>query len=145
MKKPNRAARLGRSPWVAIGAIVVVAAILALSQQPGGPNYTGRTSRVVPTHLRRALAARDNGCAFPGCDRPPGWCEAHHIQEWQHGGATALPNLVLMCRFHHRLVHNTEWVITTTRAGPEFTPPKWIDPDQIPKRKAFLHQSTVPT
>jgi 5-methylcytosine-specific restriction protein A len=46
--------------------------------------------------------------------------------------------LVLMCRFHHRLVHHTEWVINTTRAGPEFTPPKWIDPTQTPRRKPKL-------
>jgi 5-methylcytosine-specific restriction protein A len=107
----------------------------------GQPVDIGRASRVVPVHLRRALAARDHGCAFPGCDRPPGWCEAHHIQEWQHGGETALHNLVLMCRFHHRLVHHTEWVINTTRAGPEFTPPKWIDPTKTPHRKQSVRAS----
>jgi 5-methylcytosine-specific restriction protein A len=104
----------------------------------GQPIDIGRTSRVVPPQLRRALAARDHGCAFPGCDRPTGWCDAHHIQEWQHGGETALHNLVMMCRFHHRLVHGSEWVINTTRAGPEFIPPKWIDPSQTPRRKPEL-------
>jgi 5-methylcytosine-specific restriction protein A len=101
----------------------------------GQPVDIGRASRVVPTHLRTAVAARDRGCAFPGCDRPPGWCEAHHLTEWQHGGPTSIDNLALMCRFHHRLVHHTEWTVNMTRAGPEFTPPKWIDPTQTPRRK----------
>jgi len=48
---------------------------------------------------------RDGGCRFPGCDRPPGWCDAHHIVHWAHGGPTALDNLVLLCRPHHRLLH----------------------------------------
>jgi 5-methylcytosine-specific restriction protein A len=55
----------------------------------GQPVDIGRASRVVPVHLRRALTARDRGCAFPGCDRPPGWCEAHHIRTIFRSGNTA--------------------------------------------------------
>ena len=54
----------------------------------------GRRSRTVPAGIRRALIQRDQGCAFPGCDRPHPWTDAHHIQHWSHGGPTALSNLV---------------------------------------------------
>jgi Domain of unknown function (DUF222) len=101
----------------------------------GQPVDVGRSSRVVPPHLRRALAARDRGCAFPGCGRPPGWCDAHHVVEWQHGGTTTMQNLCLLCRFHHRLVHHSEWDVDITRGSPEFVPPKWIDPSQTPRRQ----------
>jgi hypothetical protein len=73
---------------------------------PGSqPLEVGRSSRVVPPALRRALAVRDRGCRFPGCGRPPGWCDAHHIVHWANGGETGLGNLVLLCRPHHRLIH----------------------------------------
>ncbi|GBC87547.1 hypothetical protein HRbin12_01558 [bacterium HR12] len=65
----------------------------------------GRRTPVVPAGLRRALVVRDGGCAFPGCGRPPGWCDAHHVIHWADGGPTALSNLVLLCRPHHRMVH----------------------------------------
>jgi hypothetical protein len=69
------------------------------------PLDVGRRTAVVPGSLRRAVVIRDRGCRFPGCDRPHAWCDAHHIRHWVDGGATALGNLVLLCRPHHRLVH----------------------------------------
>jgi Domain of unknown function (DUF222)/HNH endonuclease len=66
----------------------------------------GRATRVVPPALRRALAVRDQGCVVAGCQRPPAWCDAHHLRHWLHGGATSLDNLVLVCRAHHRAVHD---------------------------------------
>ena len=69
------------------------------------PLDLGRRTSVVPASLRRAVVHRDGGCRFPGCDRPPGWCDAHHIVHWADGGPTALDNLVLLCRPHHRLLH----------------------------------------
>jgi hypothetical protein len=69
------------------------------------PLEVGRTTKVVSPALRRALAVRDGGCAFPGCERPPGWCDAHHVKHWADGGETGLSNLVLVCRPHHRVVH----------------------------------------
>jgi hypothetical protein len=65
----------------------------------------GRATRVVSPGLRRALAVRDGGCAAVGCDRPPAWTDAHHVEHWLHGGPTSLDNLVLLCRVHHRAVH----------------------------------------
>jgi len=65
----------------------------------------GRTTRVVSPGLRKALAVRDGGCVVAGCGRPPAWCDAHHVRHWLHGGPTSLDNLVLVCRAHHREVH----------------------------------------
>jgi hypothetical protein len=69
------------------------------------PLDVGRRTPVVPPAVRRAVIVRDGSCRFPGCDRPHTWCDAHHIEHWADGGATALQNLVLLCRRHHRLVH----------------------------------------
>ncbi|MGH8964906.1 MAG: DUF222 domain-containing protein, partial [Actinomycetes bacterium] len=71
----------------------------------GQPLDVGRATRVIPDGLRRAVTARDRGCAHPGCDRPPSWCEIHHILAWENGGPTQLDNLVMLCRAHHRLMH----------------------------------------
>jgi hypothetical protein len=69
------------------------------------PLDVGRRTSVVPPSLRRAVVVRDGGCRFPGCDRPPPWCDAHHVDHWADGGATSLADLLLLCRRHHRLVH----------------------------------------
>jgi hypothetical protein len=81
----------------------------ALGGAPTQPLEVGRTTRVVSAAQRAALAVRDGGCAFPGCDRPPPWCDAHHVRHWLHGGATDLANLALLCRAHHRAVHEGGW------------------------------------
>ena len=65
----------------------------------------GRAKRIVPASLRKALARRDQGCAYPGCDRPPDWCQAHHLRHWANGGTTDAENLVLVCTRHHTLLH----------------------------------------
>ena len=100
----------------------------------GQPLDVGRATRTVPDGLRRAVAARDRGCAHPGCDRPPSWCEVHHVVAWEHGGETRLENLVMVCRVHHRLLHHAEWVVRIRNGQPEFVPPAWIDPDGRPRR-----------
>jgi hypothetical protein len=75
----------------------------------GEPLDIGRATRLVPAGMRRALVLRDGGCRFPGCDRPPQWTDAHHLHPWAHGGATRLPNLLLLCRHHHTTVHEGGW------------------------------------
>ena len=65
----------------------------------------GRATRTIPPAVWRALVARDGGCSHPSCDRPPQWCDAHHIVHWADGGTTSLDNLQLLCRRHHRGVH----------------------------------------
>jgi hypothetical protein len=70
------------------------------------PLDIGRRTPVVPSAMRRAVIARDGRCRFPGCDRPHTWCDAHHVVHWADGGATSVSNLVLLCRRHHRAVHD---------------------------------------
>jgi hypothetical protein len=71
------------------------------------PLDIGRRTPTVPGPMRRAVTVRDRHCRFPGCDRPPPWCDAHHVVHWADGGVTALSNLVLLCRRHHRLLHES--------------------------------------
>lgn len=82
----------------------------------------GRTTRAIPRAIRRALLARDGGCAFPGCDNRR-WVDAHHIIHWADGGPTVLSNLVLLCRRHHTAVHENGVGITLEgpAARPVFT------------------------
>ena len=80
------------------------------------PLEVGRATRVVQPAQRTALAVRDGGCVFPGCDRPLAWCEAHHLVHWLHGGPTDLDNLALLCRAHHQAVHEGGWRL---RRGPD--------------------------
>jgi hypothetical protein len=76
-----------------------------VTRGPSEPLEIGRRTPVVPPALRRAVVARDRGCRFPGCGRPQAWCDAHHVVHWADGGETSLSNLVLLCRPHHRMVH----------------------------------------
>ena len=89
----------------------------------------GRSQRLVTTALWLALVLRDQHCAFPGCTRPPIACEAHHIHHWADGGTTALDNLILLCRHHHRITHQTPWTVTIDPANrtPLWTPPPRVD------------------
>jgi Domain of unknown function (DUF222) len=96
------------------------------------PLDVGRAMRTVPLSLRRALVARDRGCAFPGCDRPPGLCHAHHCRHWIDGGDTSVDNCVLLCETHHRHVHHTGWEILIRPGYVDFIPPATIDPDRRP-------------
>jgi uncharacterized protein DUF222/HNH endonuclease len=94
----------------------------------------GRQKRLFTTAQRIALAHRDGGCAFPGCDRPPGWTEAHHINPWSAGGSTDLADGVLLCARHHRTIHHTDWQVRPGPEGhPEFVPPRHVDPQQRPR------------
>jgi hypothetical protein len=99
----------------------------------------GRTQRTLPTHLRRALHTRDQGCTFPNCTRPTPWTEAHHIQHWADGGPTTLNNTTLLCSYHHHLIHRTNWTITLHHNTPWYTPPATLDPTQTPRRNTYHH------
>jgi hypothetical protein len=85
----------------------------------------GRSVRTATPAQRRALAVRDLHCRFPGCCRKPQWCDAHHIDGWVESlGETNIDNLILLCRRHHTLLHNSRWTITRTPDGDfEFTHP----------------------
>ncbi|MBJ7607973.1 MAG: DUF222 domain-containing protein [Candidatus Dormibacteraeota bacterium] len=77
----------------------------------GSPLSVGRATRTISPALRRALIVRDRGCRFPGCDRPPSWTDAHHLVHWADEGDTEIKNLVLLCRPHHRFVHEEGWTL----------------------------------
>jgi Domain of unknown function (DUF222) len=91
----------------------------------------GRASRVVSAPTMRALRVRDKGCRFPGCDRQVNWSSPHHVIYWSRGGPGKLPNLVLLCYFHHRLVHEGGWQVV--KAGREF---QFLAPDRVVMRRA---------
>ncbi|MGW4679189.1 DUF222 domain-containing protein [Micromonospora taraxaci] len=98
----------------------------------------GRQRRLISGPLRRALVLRDRGCAFPGCDRPPRWCDGHHIRHWADGGDTSLDNAVLLCGHHLRHVHHSDWVVQLGGDGHrEFVPPAWLDSEQVPRRNKY--------
>ena len=81
-------------------------------------------TRTIPPRIRTALVARDKGCTFPGCDRPPEWTDGHHVDHWADLGPTELPNLVSLCRRHHRFVHEKGWHVRVEDAGTVvITPP----------------------
>jgi hypothetical protein len=91
----------------------------------------GRATRTVSGPTWRALRTRDKGCRFTGCDRPVEWANPHHIIHWARGGPNSLPNMVLLCYFHHRLVHEGGWQVI--KAGREF---RFLPPEQVVMRRA---------
>jgi hypothetical protein len=111
----------------------------------GQPLDVGRAKRTPTTAIRKAVHARDKGCAFPGCDRPPPWCDYHHVKEWaRHQGTTSVNNIVMLCRAHHRLCHHSDWQIRIRDGTPEFVPPEWLDGNQTHRRKAVARRPTAP-
>ena len=105
----------------------------------------GRASRIFPPHIRKALTARDRGCAFPGCTIPAPWCEAHHITYWSRGGATSTENGTLLCSHHHHLIHKEHWTIRLHTGIPWFIPPPHLDPRQQPRRNHYFHPANLTT
>jgi hypothetical protein len=92
------------------------AAFVGMAHAPDGAILdVGRKTRTVPPSIRRALQARDHTCRFPGCTARR--CDAHHIEHWVDGGATSLDNLVLLCRRHHRAVHEGGVELRQHRGG----------------------------
>jgi len=97
------------------------------------PLDVGRHQRLASAALRDALGQRDQGCAFPACQRAPRYCHAHHIVSWLDGGETKISNMCLLCEYHHMLVHRQGWHIRLDGRGrPEFIPPKAVDPARQP-------------
>ena len=94
----------------------------------------GRTRRLATPGQTVALIARDGGCSFPGCDRPPEWCERHHILEWAQGGRTDLDNLTLLCAYHHHNFAARGWTCLMIDGLPAWIPPRWVDPERRPLR-----------
>jgi hypothetical protein len=92
----------------------------------------GRSRRTIPPALRRALEFRDKGCRFPGCGSR--FAEGHHIIHWENGGPTSLDNLVLLCRHHHRLVHEEGFRVgMDERREPAFATPSGLPLPAVPR------------
>jgi len=101
----------------------------------------GARTRTIPPAIRRALNHRDRGCRFPGCGSPLG--EGHHVRHWAEGGPTTLSNLALLCRRHHRAVHEERYKIEGESDGtlqfrrpdgrllPEVPPPVALQTDPV--------------
>lgn len=103
---------------VQVGRVACDASVSRVLLSPDGvPVELGRSVRLFTPGQRKLLALRDAGCRFPGCRRPPSFTDAHHVQSWLDGGATDMSNGLLLCRFHHRLVHEGGWTIRTGERG----------------------------
>ena len=92
------------------------ASVVELKERDGEPLSVGRKTRSIPPALRRALRRRDRGCRFPGCENHR-FVDAHHIEHWARGGETSMDNLVLLCRRHHRLLHEGGYLVERLPAG----------------------------
>ena len=100
----------------------------------------GRATRTIPHNLFRAVACRDGGCRFPGCDRPVNWTQGHHVRHWRNGGPTALKNILLLCTKHHTIVHAENWAIQLEPDGQAiFTKPGGPVRMSKPRGSPHLH------
>src|ERR1700736_3016259 len=92
-------------------------ALIRITGQGELEHELNHASRTIPASTRRALESRDRSCVFQGCGRPLAWCDGHHLVWWTRGGATTLPNLALLCRIHHRMVHEGGWSLERQKDG----------------------------
>jgi hypothetical protein len=107
----------------------------------------GRRTRTIATGLRHFLTARDGGCTWPGCDRPPSWTEAHHRKHWTNGGETNPQDLDLLCSHHHHKVHEDGWnmtIGTDPDRTPWFYPPDGRPPLKGQRRPLFRPPGHTP-
>lgn len=124
-----------------------VGATRILVDGDGNPLNLGRTSRMFTAKQRMALAARDGGCRWTGCERPASYCEAHHIDPWEEGGNTDIDRGILLCQYHHLTLHNNHWRITREGKGDFILThadhPPQILPPRMPLTYAW-HHLTLP-
>jgi len=119
----------GTVPAATVQRYACDSAISGLIGQGELEHELSHATRTIAPSTRRALEARDQHCVFSGCDRRPSWCDGHHLVWWTRGGPTTLANLGLLCRPHHRLVHEGGW--TLERRGGRFKaipPPRRVMP-----------------
>ena len=132
------------------GASSCDGALVAVTTGEGGAVLdVGRKTRAVPAAIRRALWSRDRGCRFPMCSNRR-FVDAHHVHHWVHGGRTSLDNLVLLCGFHHRLLHEGGFRMSLDAAGAaHFFTPAGAEIAPVPEVPSVSargrHRSTIPT
>jgi hypothetical protein len=110
------------------------ASLVPLLERAGKPLSVGRKTRSIPPALRRALASRDRGCRFPGCNSTRG-IDAHHIEHWADGGTTSIDNLVELCRHHHRLLHEGGYSVSGRGGRLVFRRPDGRELRAVPRRR----------
>ncbi|MDJ0376174.1 DUF222 domain-containing protein [Cryobacterium sp. PH31-L1] len=115
-----------------------------LFSQDGQPLNVGRDERLFNRDQRRALAARDGGCRWSDCDRPPSWSEAHHIENWADLGQSNIDQAILLCTHHHLLLHNRHWKVLLLRGLYWLQPPVEIDPEHtlitLPSKNPLMQE-----
>jgi hypothetical protein len=107
----------GTAPAETVQRYACDAAVTRITGQGELDHELSHASRSIPPSTRRALESRDRHCVFQGCGRPPVWCDGHHLVWWTKGGATTLPNLALVCRPHHRMLHEEGWRLERHKDG----------------------------
>jgi hypothetical protein len=131
------------------------ASVVVMHHDPDGSVLdVGRKTRTIPAAIRRALDARDRRCQFPGCTARR--CDGHHIRHWARGGSTRLNNLVLLCRRHHRAVHEDGFGVVRGLDGsfsfyrPDGTPldvaprpPRWADDASQPLASTVVRRAAA--
>jgi hypothetical protein len=114
--------------------------IVPVTFDQGQPLDVGREQRLYTRRQRIALAARDGGCRWPGCERPPSWTESHHIKHWaRDDGRTDVADGILLCKHHHLLAHNYHWEIERVGADYWLVPP----PDRHEPRRLMPSKSAA--
>jgi len=113
--------------------------LVRIVERDGEALTVGRRTRTIPPALRRALQSRDRGCRFPGCENLR-FVDAHHVRYWSHGGETRIDNLVLLCRRHHRPVHEGGYSIASLPRGRlRFMDPRGAPISAVPRpRQGFV-------
>src|SRR6202162_3048526 len=101
----------GTVPAATVQRYACDTAIIRMTGRGELEHELSHATRTIPPSTRRALEARDQHCVFEGCDRRRSWCDGHHLVWWIKGGPTTLPNLALLCRPHHRMVHEEGWTL----------------------------------
>ncbi|MDQ2749495.1 MAG: HNH endonuclease [Actinomycetota bacterium] len=102
----------------------------------------GPARRIYTEGQRLAMIARDHGCSFPGCTQPPSRCQSHHITDYSITRRTSVHDGTLLCGFHHREHPKLGWTCRMISGTPHWTPPRWLDPQQTPRRNQ-AHVSTL--
>lgn len=114
-------------------ALCDVGAVEVTIDSCGNPLDVGREQRLFTPRQKLALAVRDGGCMWPGCRVEASYCEAHHSERWAEGGKTDIDAGILLCRFHHMLLHNAGWRILRVGKGPFLLHrPPGVEGDPIP-------------
>ena len=127
--------------WVVGQMICETGAVRCGMDLDGNPLDLGREARLYSAKQRIALAVRDGGCRWRGCDRPASYCEAHHIDPYSAGGRTDIDRGVLLCRWHHMELHHGGWRITREGRGDFILhgPPGRGDPVRLVPRLALRY------